>query len=43
MPFFFAALGLFGALRGSQCDEISALKHDSPHRAKAGGYLRSTK
>jgi SAM-dependent methyltransferase len=43
MPFFFAALGLFGALRGSQCDEISALKHDSPHRAKAGGYPKEHK
>lgn len=43
MPFFFVALGLLGALRGWQCEEMSALRPEPSHCANADGYLRGTK
>jgi hypothetical protein len=42
MPFFFAALGLLGALRGSQLNRSGALEYKAARRSSQSGYSRST-
>jgi hypothetical protein len=42
MPFFFAALGLLGALRGSARDGSRTFDDEAAHHAIPSGYARST-